>query len=99
MSGHWRCESPAASPNPERNQVSDDLDCVRRSGIAELTGSGPVGLGLGQEGACHQPSPARGADGWLGRAPEEWEMLVPSHFGCTLRHPCGFGGCTGLGDK
>lgn len=97
MSGHLHCQRPAASPNPERNQVSSDLHCLKPSGIAELTGTVLLRMGLGEEKACHQYNPARGVNSWLGRISEESYMLVSFHFGCTLRHPHGFGGVRGPG--
>lgn len=58
MSGHLHCRRPAALPVPERNQVSSDLHCLKPLGRAELTGTGLIRMGLGEESACHQHGPA-----------------------------------------
>ena len=71
MSGRLHCQRPAALPNPERNQVSNGPHRLKASGIAELTGTVLPGMGPGEESACHQHSPARGVNIWLGRISEE----------------------------
>lgn len=71
MSGHLRCRRPAALPNPERKRVSNGLRCLKRSGVAELTGTWLIRMGPGEESACRQHNPARGANSGQGRTSEE----------------------------
>lgn len=49
-----------------------------------------IGMGLGEEGvytSTTQPGSEQQTEG----ISEEREMLIPFHFGCTVRRPHGFG--------
>lgn len=58
MSGHLHCQRPAASPVPQRNQVSSGLRRLKPCGRAELTEAGLIRMALREESACHQRGPA-----------------------------------------
>lgn len=79
MSGHLHCQRPAASPNPEKNQDSNALRCLKARGIAELTERVLIRMGLGEESAC--TSTTRPGLGWGGISEDDKYSL--SFWLCT----------------